>query len=123
MSSNVSGVQDWRDEPAGLCAWSSTFVPVRQGADSFLGTGRMGFLKQAQQLALPSLAPFSPLLSVPCGRVNPLSTPSLTGTAEGGNPQAQGWGSGGHPGVRFPPPARVPAAVPACLKCGVGERR
>lgn len=84
--------------------------------------GGTAFLKRAQQLALPSLAPFSPLLAVPCGRVNP-PTPSLTGTAEGGNLLAQGWGGGGHPWAQLPPPAPVPAAVPARLKCGGRERR
>lgn len=48
----------------------------------------------------------------------PLTTPSLTGTAEGDNPPAQGWGSGGHSGAQLPPQAPVPAAVPACLSWG-----
>lgn len=82
--------------------------------------GRPGFLKRVQQLALPSLAPFSPLLTVPGGRVNPPSTPSLTGTAEGGNPSVQGWGVGGHPGARLPPASRFrQLSLPA--SCGGRE--
>jgi len=125
VSGNAPGTQGRRGEPAGLCPGSSPSVPVGQGADSSPGTtARMGFLKRARQLALPSLAPCSPLLAVPCGRVNPPpSTPGLTGTAEGGSPPARGWGGGGHPGARLPPPAPVPAAVPARPKRGGRERR
>lgn len=61
----VPGMQGRQGEPAGLCPDSSPSVPVSQGADSSLGVGRMGFLKWAQQLALPSLAPFLPTARCP----------------------------------------------------------